>query len=173
MRRNLARYGFRITRSATAMEAVEGAEIITTVTADKQYATILTDNMVGAGVHINAVGGDCPGQDRTASRRAAALLIFVEYPPQTRIEGDIQQLDADHPVDRALAGHRWCGAAGPARYRARSRCSTRSASRSRISRRCAMSMSASARAGNYDDLDLIADPDDSRDLFGMLMRAPE
>ncbi len=60
--RNLARHGFRITRCATAMEAVEGAEIVTTVTADKQYATILTDNMVGAGIHINAVGGDCPGK---------------------------------------------------------------------------------------------------------------
>ena len=31
-------------------------------TADKTNATILTDNMVGAGVHINAVGGDCPGK---------------------------------------------------------------------------------------------------------------
>ena len=46
----------------TAEEAVSGADIITTVTADKRNATILSDNMVGAGVHINAVGGDCPGK---------------------------------------------------------------------------------------------------------------
>ena len=36
-----------------------------------------------------------------------AAKIFVEYEPQTRIEGDIQQLPADHPVTelwRVLAG---------------------------------------------------------------------
>ncbi|TIN14438.1 MAG: ornithine cyclodeaminase, partial [Mesorhizobium sp.] len=60
--RNLAGLGFDMVACTTAQEAVEGADIITTVTADKQYATILTDNMVGAGVHINAVGGDCPGK---------------------------------------------------------------------------------------------------------------
>ena len=77
---------------------MEGAQIITTVTADKQYATILTDNMVGAGVHINAVGGDCPG--KTELHRDILLRSghFRRYPPQTRIEGEIQQLPDDHPV---------------------------------------------------------------------------
>ncbi|RUV51791.1 ornithine cyclodeaminase, partial [Mesorhizobium sp. M7A.F.Ca.MR.228.00.0.0] len=57
--RNLAGKGFDITICTTGQDAVEGVDIITTVTADKQCATILTDNMVGSGVHINAVGGDC------------------------------------------------------------------------------------------------------------------
>lgn len=60
--RNLAGQGFTIEICDSAQGAVEGADIITTVTADKQYATILTDNMVGPGIHINAVGGDCPGK---------------------------------------------------------------------------------------------------------------
>ena len=60
--RNLANTGLSISIFGTSQEAVEGADIITTVTADKQYATILSDNMVGPGVHINAVGGDCPGK---------------------------------------------------------------------------------------------------------------
>src|SRR5690606_32658882 len=51
--RNLADRGFDITVCGSAQEAVEGVEIITAVTADKQYATILPDNMVGSGVHIN------------------------------------------------------------------------------------------------------------------------
>ncbi|MDF2999698.1 MAG: arcB, partial [Xanthobacteraceae bacterium] len=55
--RNLAGQGFAIETCRSPEEAVEGAQIITTVTADKQFATILTDNMVGPGVHINAVGG--------------------------------------------------------------------------------------------------------------------
>jgi ornithine cyclodeaminase len=32
------------------------------VTADKAYATILTPEMIEPGMHINAVGSDCPGK---------------------------------------------------------------------------------------------------------------
>ncbi|GLR40820.1 hypothetical protein GCM10007880_13360 [Mesorhizobium amorphae] len=90
--------GFDITICETGQEAVEGAGIITTVTADKQCATILTDNMVGSGVHINAVGGDCPGKTELHKDILLRSDIFVEFPPQTRIEGEIQQLDPNHPV---------------------------------------------------------------------------
>ena len=167
--RNLARHGFRITRCATAMEAVEGAEIVTTVTADKQYATILTDNMVGAGIHINAVGGDCPGKTEIHRDVLLRSSIFVEYPPQTRIEGDIQQLDADHPVEEL-----WKVIAGTATGRT---------DNSQITMFDSVGFAIEdfsalryvyeriREAGTYVDLDLIADPDDSRDLFGMLMRA--
>ena len=55
---NLAGRGLRVVACKTAEEAILGAQIITTVTADKLNATILTDNMVGAGVHINAVAVD-------------------------------------------------------------------------------------------------------------------
>ncbi len=81
-------------------------------TADKQYATILTDNMVGAGVHINAVGGDCPGKTELHRDILLRSDIFVEYPPQTRIEGEIQQLD------RRPSGHRTVAGDRPARRRA-------------------------------------------------------
>ena len=95
---NLRDSGLSITACRTAEEALEGASVITTCTADKQYATILTDNLVGAGVHINAIGGDCPGKTELHKDILLRSEIFVEYPPQTRIEGEIQQLDADHPV---------------------------------------------------------------------------
>src|SRR6202007_1797876 len=95
---NLRNQGFEITGCRSAEEAVEGAAIITTVTADKQYATILTDNMVGSGVHINAVGGDCPGKTELHRDILLRSDIFVEVPPQNRIEREIQQLPADHPV---------------------------------------------------------------------------
>jgi len=94
--RNLSDKGFSVSIHNTSQEAVEGADIITTVTADKQYATILSDNMVGPGVHINAVGGDCPGKTELNKDILLRSDIFVEYPPQTRIEGEIQQLDADY-----------------------------------------------------------------------------
>ncbi len=59
---NLTRRGVNVEQCTSSQDAMMGAEIITTCTADKQYATILTDNMVGSGVHINAIGGDCPGK---------------------------------------------------------------------------------------------------------------
>ena len=95
---NLAGYDLKLVFCATPEEAILGADIITTCTADKQYATILTDNMVGAGVHINGVGGDCPGKTELHRDILLRSEIFVEYPPQTRVEGEIQQLAPDHPV---------------------------------------------------------------------------
>ena len=96
--RNLEGKGLSITACGSSQEAIEGADIVTTVTADKQYATILSDNMVGPGVHINAVGGDCPGKTELHGDILLRSDIYVEYPPQTRIEGEIQQLDPDYPV---------------------------------------------------------------------------
>jgi len=95
---NMRPLGLRIVRAGSAGEAVAGAQIITTCTADKVNATVLTDEMVGAGVHVNAIGGDCPGKTELDARILQRSTVFVEYPPQTRIEGEIQQLDPEHPV---------------------------------------------------------------------------
>ncbi len=75
---NLADSGLNITACPSPEAAIEGAQIITTCTADKQYATILTDNMVGAGVHINAIGGDCPGKTELHRDILLRSDIFVE-----------------------------------------------------------------------------------------------
>ncbi len=95
---NMAGQGMGITACTTAAEAVLGADIITTCTADKLNATVLSDNMVGAGVHINAIGGDCPGKTELQSDILNRASVFVEYPEQTRIEGEIQQMAPDFPV---------------------------------------------------------------------------
>src|SRR5690606_21841010 len=97
-RQNLAPLGLHVHSCGTAEEAVEGADIITTATADKQYATILTDNMIGPGVHINAVGGDCPGKTELHRDILLRSAIFVEYPPRPRSQGEIQPLAEDHAV---------------------------------------------------------------------------
>ncbi|NDR57189.1 ornithine cyclodeaminase [Aliiruegeria sabulilitoris] len=166
---NLAGRGFDIVKCASGQEAVEGAQIITTVTADKQYATILTDNMVGAGVHINAIGGDCPGKTELHKDILLRSDIFVEYPPQTRIEGEIQQLDADHPVIEL-----WQVIAGQRDGRNSARQVTlfdsvgfaiEDFSALRYLR------DQLERTGRYENLDMIADPDEPRDLFGMILRA--
>ena len=82
---------------ATA-KAVRGVDIISTITADKALATIITPDMVEPGMHINGIGGDCPGKTEIAAEVLRRSKIFVEYEEQTRIEGDIQQLPGDHPV---------------------------------------------------------------------------
>jgi len=77
-------------------EAVHGADIVTTATADKRNATILTPDMIAPGMHLNAVGGDCPGKTElhAAILRLPDMRIVVEFEPQARIEGEIQQLEA-------------------------------------------------------------------------------
>lgn len=106
--RNLSVYpDLKIIRAQSTADAVRGADIVTTVTADKAYATILTPDMIEPGMHINGVGGDCPGKTELHADVLRGARVFVEYEPQTRIEGDIQQLPADFPVVdlwRVLAG---------------------------------------------------------------------
>ena len=166
---NLAGRGFEIVRCTSAQQAVEGAQIITTVTADKQCATILTDNMVGSGIHINAVGGDCPGKTELHRDILLRSEIFVEYPEQTRVEGEIQQLAPDHPVTEL-----WQVITGVAPGRTSASAVTlfdsvgfaiEDFSALRYIR------DQLARTGEFENLDMIADPDDPRDLFGMIQRA--
>ena len=168
---NLARTGLKVTSCTTAEAAIEGAEVITTCTADKQYATILTDNMVGSGVHINAIGGDCPGKTELHRDILLRSDIFVEYTPQTRIEGEIQQLAPDHPVTEL-----WQVIAGQATGRT-------SAKQITLFDGVGFAIEDFAALRYVHDrvkgtsfvqnLDMIADPDDPRDLFGMLMRAKD
>jgi ornithine cyclodeaminase len=166
---NLVQSGLTVVQCRSGEEAMEGAEIITTCTADKQYATILTDNMVGAGVHINAIGGDCPGKTELHRDILLRSSIFVEYPPQTRIEGEIQQLDPDHAVTEL-----WQVIEGRATGRTSDRQITLFDSVGfAIEDFSALRYIAKAIQGTpyFTQLDMIADPDDPRDLFGMFQRA--
>ncbi|WNO61319.1 ornithine cyclodeaminase [Rheinheimera sp. MMS21-TC3] len=96
---NLQGYDIDVVICSSAAEAVQGAQIITTCTADKKNATILHDDMIGTGVFINAIGGDCPGKTELDSKiLQRADKVFVEFEPQTRVEGEIQQLPADFAV---------------------------------------------------------------------------
>ena len=90
----------RLLRATSSADACKGADIVTTVTADKRNAVILTPPMIAAGMHLNAVGGDCPGKTELHSDvlRMPNVKVFVEYEPQSRVEGEIQQMNADYPV---------------------------------------------------------------------------
>ena len=167
-RANLDGTGLTLTACGSIGAAVEGADAMTTCTADKSHRTILTDDLVGAGVHVNAIGGDCPGKTELHPGVLLRSGTFVGHADQTGIEGEIQQLDPDHPVTElreVVAGT----AAG--RHRADEITvfdgvgfaiedfSALRWLRSRI-----------RDAAVATEIDLIADPDDPRDLFGMIGR---
>ncbi len=166
---NLAGLGIAVTQCTTPEEAIEGAQILTTCTADKQNATILSDNMVGAGVHINAIGGDCPGKTELAAGILSRSDVFVEFPPQTRVEGEIQQMPEDFPVIEF-----WKVVTGQAKGRRDPRQITLFDSVGfAIEDFSALRYMRDHIKGTafYEDLDMLADPDDPRDLFGMLGRS--
>jgi ornithine cyclodeaminase len=167
--RNLSVSGLKVVTCSSGQEAMEGAEIITTCTADKQNATILTDNMIGSGVHINAIGGDCPGKTELHADILRRSDIFVEYPPQTRVEGEIQQLEPDHPVTEL-----WQVMSGemPGRTGARQITLFDSVGFAIEDFSALRYVHARIKGTPYfAELDMLADPDDPRDLFGMVQRA--
>ncbi|WP_417257877.1 ornithine cyclodeaminase [Celeribacter sp.] len=168
---NLAGSGLTVVSCRSPEEAIQGADVVTTCTADKQYATILTDNMVGAGLHINGIGGDCPGKTEIHRDILLRSDIFVEYPEQTRIEGDIQQLDDDYPVKEL-----WQVITGAVEGRKDDRAITLfDGVGFAIEDFSALRWLRSALIGStrFTQLDMIADPDDPRDLFGMVQREKE
>ena len=167
--RNLATTGLNVTICTSPEEAIQGAQILTTCTADKKNATILSDNMVGSGVHINAIGGDCPGKTELAAGILQRADVFVEYPPQTRIEGEIQQMPEDFPVTElweVIEGRK------PGRRDDR-QITLFDGVGFAIEDFSALRYIRDQIKGTefYFDLDMLADPDDPRDLFGMLQRA--
>ena len=166
---NLQGSGLEVVVCKNPEEAIEGAQILTTCTADKQYATILTDNMVGSGVHINAIGGDCPGKTELAPGILSRSDVFVEFPPQTRVEGEIQQMPEDFEVTelwQVILGEK------PGR-RDDKQITLFDSVGFAIEDFSALRYIRDRIKGTdlFFDLDMLADPDDPRDLFGMVQRA--
>ena len=171
-RGNMAPHGFEIEAAASAEAAVLGADIITTVTADKLRATILSDNMVGAGIHINAVGGDCPGKTELQREILLRADVFVELPEQTRIEGEIQQMAPDFPVTEL-----WQVIVGEATgRRSQDQITIFDSVGFAIEDFSALRYLRDLVDGTdyYDEIDLLTAPEDPRNLFGLLnLPAPQ
>lgn len=88
----------KLIKCNSTKEACKGVDIITTVTADKKNAIIITPDMVEPGMHINGVGGDCPGKTELDSKVLHMGNVYVEFEPQSRIEGEIQHMDESFKV---------------------------------------------------------------------------
>jgi ornithine cyclodeaminase len=162
--RNLEPLGFEIEVATSGADAVRGADIITTCTADKANAVVLANADVEPGVHINAIGGDCPGKTELDAAILERATVFVEYPPQTRIEGEIQQMDAAFPVVEV-----WTVLAGLAVGRASAdQVTVFDSVGFALEDFSALRYVRDQTAGTAfsQQLDLVADSDDPKDLFG-------
>lgn len=162
--RNLTPLGFDVYVASDSADAVAGADVITTCTADKANATVLTDDMVKPGVHINAIGGDCPGKTELDAAILRRADVFVEFPEQTRIEGEIQQVEPDFAVTEL-----WQVVSGTTAGRA-------SAEQITVFDSVGFAIEdfsvlrylhdKTNHSAFSIDIDLVADPDDPKDLFG-------
>ncbi|RBY79402.1 ornithine cyclodeaminase [Blastococcus sp. TF02-09] len=169
VQRNLEPLGFTVTVSTSARAAVRGADVVTTCTADKAVATVLPAGWVEPGMHVNAIGGDCPGKTELDPAVLRDAAVFVEFAPQTRIEGEIQALGPDFPVTELwemLTGRR------PGRTTAEQvtvfdsvGCAVEDFSALRYLR------DAVRGTPWVKEIDLVPEPDDPKDLFGMVTAA--
>jgi ornithine cyclodeaminase len=172
--RNAIGLGFDVTLCDDAEDAITGAQIITTCTADKRNATILTDEMVDrartaagvTGLHINAIGGDCPGKTELDIELVKRGTVFVEFPEQSFIEGEIQFLPRDWPVTEL-----WQVLTGDAAGRTSDDELTIFDSVGfAIEDFAALTFLNQRLDGTdyYDEIDLVAEPADPKNLFGLV-----
>ena len=169
-RRNLEPLGFNIVVCKSVDEAVLGADIITTCTADKAQNQILADKHVAPGVHLNAVGGDCPGKTELEASILDKSKVFVEFPEQTRIEGEIQQMADDFPVVEF-----WKVLTGEETGRdSDDQITLFDDVGFAINDFSALRYLRDAVAGSdlETDIDIVANPDDPKDLFSLVANVP-
>ena len=162
---NLTPLGFDVVACASAGEATAGADIVTTCTADKRAAHVLDVADVARGMHLNAIGGDCPGKTELDPRILHRAEVFVEYEPQTRVEGEIQNVPADVPVTEfweVLTGY------APGRTSA-DQITVFDSVGFAIEDFSALRFLRDHVAGTdlEQHIDLVAEPDDPKDLFGL------
>ena len=108
---HLDREGIDWVGCGSAAEAARGADIITTVTADKARATVVTAAMIEPGMHVNAVGGDCPGKTELAPRSSPVPTYSSST---SRRPGSKANSSRCPPTSRSPN----CGACSPARRQA-------------------------------------------------------
>jgi ornithine cyclodeaminase len=164
--RNLLPLGFTIEVAGSVAEALAGADVVTTCTADKARATVVSDEFVRPGMHLNAIGGDCPGKTELDAAILDRSAVFVEYTPQTRIEGEIQQRGDDFAVTEL-----WqvLTEQAPGRTDAEQVTVFDSVGFA-IEDFSALRYVRDRVVGTRyaEKIDLVADPDDPKDLFGLL-----
>lgn len=166
--RNAERLGLEVTVAASASDAVAGSDVITTCTADKRLAAVVADVDVRPGMHLNAIGGDCPGKTELDPVTVGRARVVVEYEPQARIEGEIQHQSPDFPVTELHEVIR----SGVGR-RSDDEITVFDSVGFAVEDFCALRFLGADVLGTefVTNLDLVAAPPDPRDLYGLVAAA--
>jgi ornithine cyclodeaminase len=98
---NMRSTGVSLHACASGASAVRGADIITTCICEKARVRLFSyeDIQKGSGTYINAIGGDCPGKTELDPDIMRHARIAVEFYEQTKVEGEIQNLEGDTACD--------------------------------------------------------------------------
>jgi ornithine cyclodeaminase len=89
---NLKPYRLRMHPCTDGRSIVEKCDIVTTATAQKGRHKIVETDWVKRGCHLNKIGGDTPGKTELEASLVERCKIVVELLEQTRVEGEIQQV---------------------------------------------------------------------------------
>ncbi len=100
--RNMRSSGLYLQPCESIQQAVQDADMIITATAAKQVNDLIKLDWLKCGVHIHAMGGDCPGKTELGQDLLKASKIVVEYRQQSLLEGEVQNLD-----DSAVYAELW------------------------------------------------------------------
>lgn len=95
-----------LVRCNGAKEAVDGSDIVIVCTACKAHVDVIEDAWVKDGMHINGLGGDCPGKTELAVDILFRSKIVVEFIPQSMVEGEIQRFDQKQ-IEQHVYGELW------------------------------------------------------------------
>lgn len=91
--RNLKGQKLKLNPCRSVSEAVQQADVVTTATALKKRVSVLTRDDLKPGMHINGIGGDCPGKTELDARILAHTKMVVELFEQTQMEGELQNFE--------------------------------------------------------------------------------
>lgn len=87
-------------------DTIDGADIIIVCTASKGHVKVLENDWIKYGVHINALGGDCPGKTELDLPILYKSKVVVEFLPQTKIEGEIQKM-SEKDINNVVHAELW------------------------------------------------------------------
>ncbi len=103
---NMQNAGLELIPCNSAEEAVSGSDIVVVCTACKANVDVVLNDWVKPGMHINGLGGDCPGKTELELPILFRSKVVVEYLPQSMIEGEIQKLTQEQ-VTQVVHGELW------------------------------------------------------------------
>ncbi len=71
-------------------EAIDGIDLIVTATANRTRNILFSAEQIAPGTHIHAMGGDSPGKTELPPDLLGQSKIVVEFTEQSLVEGEIQ-----------------------------------------------------------------------------------